>query len=105
MIFYKINQKENTPYLEGDSTYWVNTPEEYIKIGAGKKSFVCYSLRHFVRLKIGVHGSLGNGYYFYNIAMNKKRLNNLLNRLVNIIPTCKTKFRNNVTVSAPTFVM
>ena len=74
-----------TAYKKGDWSFWSKRSEEMIKEGYGEEKFERYTLRHKVRLFVGIHGSINERYYFYDF-MNGK-CNKTLNFLINLIPS------------------
>jgi len=62
-------------------------PSEVLKEQGVGALFLRHTLRHKVRLLIGVNGCLTNRYYFFVPTTNKPKLNYTLNTLVNLIPS------------------
>ena len=50
------------------------------------KGYKGYTLRHWVRLKIGIHGMMHDGEYLFPYSWKYPRFNKILNKIVNLIP-------------------
>ncbi len=73
-----------TEYKKEDWSYWSKTSDKMIEMGYGKEQFERYTLRHKLRLLLGIHGSIEEKYYFYNFMNGRCKL---FNFLVNLIPS------------------
>ena len=56
---------KNKKYLKGDWGYFKENSQRLIEIGFGKEAFSHYTLRHKIRLFIGIHGQMQDGSYCF----------------------------------------
>lgn len=69
--------------LKGDWGWWKESPESSVKLGGGKEMFCGYTIRHKIRLFIGIRGQMQSGDYLYEpITKILKKLGLETNRLV-----------------------
>lgn len=73
-------------YKRGDWSYWRENDPELVAIGYGRECFVRYTLRHKVRLLIGIHGNMSDRDYFFDCTSGSTILRKVLNFIVNLIP-------------------
>lgn len=52
-------------YLKGDWAWYKETSLERVEAGFGKETFVRYTLKHKLRLLLGMHGQQHDGSYCY----------------------------------------